>query len=707
MVEKLKQLDLALLHSPEPDEVGPDLSNRLSALSLNDIGLMAARDGQHARAINYFRKAIQKSPEHAFIYSNYALSLRDLGFFADAIRLLEYASTLDNKNTVLLFNLANLKFEIGQLREAMVYYDEAVRLNATFPDLYCNYSLAALEAQEYALALRLAQRGFEITAEDGPFYGRFVIVLATLDSIMGDNAAGLARLETLMARNDAADVLLEYVRLLSIASPSDLSTRSLGFLRLALEEQWSAPEQFIHAAWVRLVADFGLPDSPNNPDWPRLADLLLASALVPDLETESWLVYHRKALFSRATNVPLSEREVDFYSALAQQCFLRNYLFAPEEAETYGRMAWQDAIAKSLEAGTPVDPLPLLQLACSAPLHRMVVGAERLTYASSLTPPLIALVQQQVENPLREREIEPTISVLSRCHDALDPVAARYREYPYPQWTWPGRLHRPERFNVYLAQRLGHSTFIPLNAASIVRILVAGCGTGRHSHLLARTVTDGAITAIDISRPSLAFAKRQALADGITNVDYIEADLTQLEAWGECFDVIECAGVLHHLPDPDEGLRILLKLLKSGGMIMLALYSCRARKPIQRLRERLSLEDPLDLEVTLHHARKLVIEDTDLQTIASFREFYTLNECADLILHPREVSYTPVELKAMLERHGLIFRGFELTSPQRNLFRMRYRRPNDLFDLDLWDSYEAENPNMFAGMYHLWAQKPA
>lgn len=705
MVEKSTQLDLGSLHSPEPDDAGPDLSGRLSALSLNDIGLMAARDGHHARAIAYFRKAILKSPEHAFIYSNYALSLRDLGFFADAIRLLEHASILDNKNAILLFNLANLKYETGQLRAAMVHYDEAVRLNATFPDLYCNYALAALEAQEYALALRLAQRGFELTAEDGPFYGRFIVVLATLDSIMGDNAAGLARLEALMARTDSADVLLEYVRLLSIASPADLSTRSLGFVRQALEEQWSAPEQFIHAAWVRLVAEHGLPASPNDQNWPRLADLLLSSALVPDLETETWLVGHRRGLFLRPDSDRLEEREIEFFSALAQQSFLRNYLFAPEGAEAESRTEWKSAIETALDAGETVPALWLLRFACSAPLHR-IEGAERLLGMRGVHSSLLPLLRQQVENPLREREIEPTIPTLTHCRGAADPVAERYREYPYPQWTWPGRLHKPERFNIYLSQRLGHSGFTPLAAASIVRILVAGCGTGRHSHLLGRTVVDASITAIDISRPSLAFAQRQALADGLANVEYMEADLTQLESWGERFDVIECAGVLHHLPDPDEGLRVLLTLLKPGGMIMLALYSRRARKPLQHLRERLALAKEFDLEETLHRARQMVMQDGDLQTIASFREFYALNECADLILHPREATYTPRDLKAMLEQHGLVFRGFELTSAQRNLFRMRNRGPSDLFDLDLWEYHEQENPGLFAGMYHLWAQKP-
>jgi len=319
---------------------------------------------------------------------------------------------------------------------------------------------------------------------------------------------------------------------------------------------------------------------------------------------------------------------------------------------------------------------------------------------------LMALFQQQIANPLLEREIEPTIPTLSRCQTPNDPVAERYRQYPYPQWTWPGRLHQPERFNLYLTRRLGHSSFAPLAAASIVQILVAGCGTGRHSHLLARTVSDAGITALDLSRPSLAFAKRQALADGIENIEYIEADLTQLSSWDARFDVIECAGVLHHLPDPDEGLRVLLTLLKTGGLIMLGLYSRRAREPLAILRERLKLGGSFDLEETLHRARKRVMSEPDLQSIASFREFYALNECADLMLHPREVDYTPLEIQSLLSRHKLIFRGFELTTAQNNLFRRRYRGPSDLFDLGLWDAHEKDHPDTFAGMYHLWAQKP-
>lgn len=700
----MKQLDLGSLHHPEPDEGAADISDRLSALSLNDIGLMAAREGQHGRAIGYFRKAIEKSPEHAFIYSNYALSLRDLGHFADAIRLLEHASILDNANPILFFNLANLRYETGQLRPAMASYDQAVRLNGSFPDLYCNYALAALEAQEYALALRLAQRGLTMTADDGPFHGRFIVVLATVDAIMGDTAAALSRLEALMARNDTADILLEYVRLLSIASPADLSEGSLDFVRQAVEEQWSAPEQFVHAAWVRLVEIHGLPERPDDPDWPRLADLLLSSALVPDVEAEKWLTRHRRALFEQPDDAVPGSREIEFYVAIAQQCFIRNYLFEPCLGDAENFAHWQAMIETALDVRREIPALWIVRFAAAMPLAR-IAGAERLLTCGEREPALASLLRQQIENPLQERVIEPTIPTIARAQNAADPVAQRYRDYPYPQWSWPGRLHRPERFNLYLAQRLGHSNFTPLAVASIVRILVAGCGTGRHSHFLGRSVSDGEIKALDISRPSLAFAKRQALADGITNVEYIEADITQLEAWEERFDVIECAGVLHHLPDPDDGLRILLDLLRPRGLIMLGLYSRRARMPLQTLQARLANSAGCDLEATLHRARRIVMNDADLQSIASFREFYSLNECLDLLLHPRECTYTPMDLAAMLQRHGLTFRGFELTSAQRNLFRMRHRGTNDLFDLALWDRHEQDYPGMFAGMYQFWAQK--
>jgi SAM-dependent methyltransferase len=701
----MKHVDLPAWREPKGLTL-PSNQSELSPGDLNDLGVKAAEQGRHSEAISWFRAAIHKNPQSASIYSNYALSLRDLGFFADAIKILEHASILETDNPLIFFNLANLHYETGDVQAALALYDKAVRLNGLFPTLYLNYALVALEAQEYALALRLTRRGIELGPKDGPLYDRLIAALAALDAIMGNVASALARIEERLIADENPYLAFEYVRLLSTAESSDLTMRSIGLVERAIAEHWAAPEKIAPVAWGRLMFDRPLPDDPADVTWPLVADQLLSSALIPGLDTEQWLVRHRRALFERTDDASLTEREISFFSSLAQQSFLRNYLFPREKLEQLRRPQWTRSLERSLDGGEDISPLWILRLAASMPLHHIREPA-RLLQLPKLPAPLAPLLRQQVENPLRERDLEPTIPTLASCKFQLDPVWLRYRSHPYPQWTWPGQLHQPERFNIYLAQRLGHSDFAPLRPSSVVRILVAGCGTGRHSHFLARTVSDAAITAIDISRPSLAFAQRQKLSDNAQNVEYLEADLSQLAGWDARFDVIECAGVLHHLQSPEDGLRILLSLLKDDGLIMLALYSRRARMPLRLLHERLGVTEDRDLRSNLEHARKLVIDNEDLKSIASFRDFFALNECADLLLHPRERTYDPLDLQMMLARHKLTFRGLELSSAQRNLFKVQYRNRADLLDLEKWDRVEAQHPSLFCGMYHFWAQKHA
>ena len=40
-------------------------------------------------------------------------------------------------------------------------------------------------------------------------------------------------------------------------------------------------------------------------------------------------------------------------------------------------------------------------------------------------------------------------------------------------------------------------------------------------------------------------------------------------------------------------------------------------------------------------------------------------------------------------------------------FRERYGKKADIHDLALWQQFEENNHNAFAGMYQFWCQKPA
>ena len=84
---------------------------------------------------------------------------------------------------------------------------------------------------------------------------------------------------------------------------------------------------------------------------------------------------------------------------------------------------------------------------------------------------------------------------------------------------------------------------------------------------------------------SLAVARRRldALRDeGLRcDVKFVQGsllDLASLEV-GE-FDVIDCTGVLHHLPDPVAGLASLAQALKPGGALSLMVYAAHGRRGV-------------------------------------------------------------------------------------------------------------------------------
>jgi 2-polyprenyl-3-methyl-5-hydroxy-6-metoxy-1,4-benzoquinol methylase len=47
-------------------------------------------------------------------------------------------------------------------------------------------------------------------------------------------------------------------------------------------------------------------------------------------------------------------------------------------------------------------------------------------------------------------------------------------------------------------------------------------------------------------------------------------DLHKISELGQQFDAIYCSGVLHHLPDPEQGWAALTAVLRTGGVIRIA-----------------------------------------------------------------------------------------------------------------------------------------
>jgi SAM-dependent methyltransferase len=305
---------------------------------------------------------------------------------------------------------------------------------------------------------------------------------------------------------------------------------------------------------------------------------------------------------------------------------------------------------------------------------------------------------------------DPDLAARARRIPALTPVSAGtsaevrdlYEANPYPRWR---RLSRtaPLVLDQYLRLIAG-GAWDPPGFLRRPRLLVAGCGTGRDLLQGARTWRPASATGFDISLASLAYAERMAELAGI-EVELFHADLLGLDDWDREFDAIVCTGVLHHLDDPLDGWRRLLRLLRPGGVMLVGLYSETARRAVVAARgevDRLGFPPTREgIRAARAHLSDLP-EDHPAAGCAVFGDLYTVSGCRDLLFHVREHRFTLPRVAAALDELGLTFLGFEADPATRRLYATLFGRRTSL---TYWDKLEQLYPDTFLGMYQFWCQK--
>jgi SAM-dependent methyltransferase len=237
-------------------------------------------------------------------------------------------------------------------------------------------------------------------------------------------------------------------------------------------------------------------------------------------------------------------------------------------------------------------------------------------------------------------------------------VRAFYDSHPYPPPI--GNLDRHRDLYRNPDRRRAHSHLLwPTEKPRGDReILVAGCGTSQAATYALRE-PDAHVTAIDISETSLRHTRNLQRKYGLRNLDLHRLPIEQVGELGKTFDQIVCTGVLHHLPEPDIGLRSLRGVLAPTGAMYLMVYATYGRTGIYMMQEYCRL---LGLGITQAELRDL---DTTVQAlspdhpIASVskraKDFRHPGALADALLHPQDRAYTVPQIHAWLERCGLSF----------------------------------------------------
>jgi SAM-dependent methyltransferase len=237
-------------------------------------------------------------------------------------------------------------------------------------------------------------------------------------------------------------------------------------------------------------------------------------------------------------------------------------------------------------------------------------------------------------------------------------VRAFYEDYPYPPPV--GDLDRyRELWRDRQRRRADHHLFWPrLPFRENHSILIAGCGTSQAAKHALRW-PEARVAGIDFSARSVA--STEALKDKY-KLDNLHVRQLPIERVGELessFDQIVCTGVLHHLPDPDVGLKALCGVLDPRGAMHLMVYAPYGRTGVTMLQEfcrrigiRAEGNEIRDLMSALamlprgHPLENLLREAPDFRSEAAL---------ADALLNPQDRAYSVPQLFGFIEGAALRF----------------------------------------------------
>jgi 2-polyprenyl-3-methyl-5-hydroxy-6-metoxy-1,4-benzoquinol methylase len=256
---------------------------------------------------------------------------------------------------------------------------------------------------------------------------------------------------------------------------------------------------------------------------------------------------------------------------------------------------------------------------------------------------------------MRAASVEETTS---RPADRADEVRAFYESHPYPAPLANLDRHRELYRNPDRRRAVSLLLWPTRKPAPDRKILVAGCGTSQAA-IHAMREPDARIAAIDISETSLSHTRELQRKYGLRNLDLHRIAIEDVGSLGEVFDEIVCTGVLHHLPDPDLGLRSLRAALAQDGALHIMVYATYGRAGVYMMQEYCRL---LGVRANDEELRALsatigaLSADHPIAAAASrAKDFRQADALADALLHPVDRAYTVPQLHAWIERCGLSF----------------------------------------------------
>ena len=242
--------------------------------------------------------------------------------------------------------------------------------------------------------------------------------------------------------------------------------------------------------------------------------------------------------------------------------------------------------------------------------------------------------------------------------DISEAVRSFYEKYPYPgpvesldkyklQWQDPQR--RRADYHLYGPDK---------SYREDLSILIAGCGTSQAAKHAIRN-PNARVTGIDFSSKSISFTEKLKKKYDLDNLKVVKLSIENVKELEMSFDRIVCTGVLHHLPDPDAGLKALREVLNPDGAMHLMVYAPYGRTGIYMMQDFCRL---LGIKADDEGIRNLIRSIKGLPPghpletlIRNAPDFQYEEALADALLNPMDRAYTVPQLFEFINNAGLKF----------------------------------------------------
>jgi SAM-dependent methyltransferase len=189
-------------------------------------------------------------------------------------------------------------------------------------------------------------------------------------------------------------------------------------------------------------------------------------------------------------------------------------------------------------------------------------------------------------------------------------------------------------------------------------ILIAGCGTSQAAKHALRW-PEAQVVGIDVSKTSIQETWKLKQKYGLDNLEVVQLPVEGAGELNREFDHIVCTGVLHHLTDPEAGLRALRDVLAPGGAMQVMVYAPYGRAGIYLIQDycRKLRIAPIAREIQeLTQVLQSLPRNHPLAPLmANAPDFADPAALADALLNPRDRPYSVTEFMDFLTRSGLKF----------------------------------------------------